>query len=52
MILGAFVRHYKCYRKLSYLAFVTPHNEPNLELIIGNNGSGKSSMKELTAQVK
>jgi ABC-type cobalamin/Fe3+-siderophores transport system ATPase subunit len=46
MIIGLFIRHYKCYHKLNFIPFVTPYKQPKLNLIIGNNGSGKSSILE------
>jgi len=46
MIIGLFLRHYKCYHKSNYIPFITPHKRNNLNLIIGNNGSGKSSILE------
>lgn len=46
MLIGLFLRHYKCYKKLNYISFITPYNQPKLNLIVGNNGSGKSSLLE------
>lgn len=46
MIIGSFIRHYKCYRKMNFVPFVTPYNAPYLHLVIGANGSGKSSILE------
>ncbi|MEQ8549626.1 MAG: AAA family ATPase [Cyclobacteriaceae bacterium] len=46
MILGLFVRHYKCYSKLNFLSFTTNFVLNKFKLIIGNNGTGKSSILE------
>lgn len=47
MIFGVFLRHYKCYRNLHYISFTTNYNSSNLDLIIGKNGSGKTSILEI-----
>ena len=47
MIFGVFLRHYKCYRNLHYIPFTTNYNSANLNLIIGKNGSGKTSILEI-----
>ncbi|WP_291118776.1 AAA family ATPase [Flavobacterium sp. UBA6135] len=47
MIVGVFLRHYKCYRNLHFIPFITNHNHSNLNLIIGKNGSGKTSILEI-----
>lgn len=45
MIIGLFLRNYKCYKGINYISFFS--NEPkNLKVIIGNNGVGKSSILE------
>ncbi|MCM4173050.1 hypothetical protein DHD32_16315 [Arenibacter sp. TNZ] len=47
MIIGLFLRHYKCYKNLHFIPFITKHNYSNLNLIIGKNGSGKTSILEM-----
>jgi len=47
MIVGVFLRHYKCYKNLHFISFITNHNHSNLNLIIGKNGSGKTSILEI-----
>lgn len=45
MIIGMFLRHYKCYKGARFLPFII--DEPkNLKVFIGNNGAGKSSVLE------
>lgn len=45
MIIGLFLRNYKCYKGINYISFFS--KEPkNLKVIIGNNGVGKSSILE------
>jgi energy-coupling factor transporter ATP-binding protein EcfA2 len=46
MILGTFIRNYKCYKGLNFIPFVTPYKQNNFNLIIGENGTGKSSILE------
>lgn len=45
MIAGLFLRHYKIYKGGSYIPFGVKQLE-NLNLFIGNNGAGKSSILE------
>ncbi|QXP78303.1 MULTISPECIES: ATP-dependent nuclease [Winogradskyella] len=47
MIFGVFLRHYKCYKNLHYIPFTTNYKNANLNLIIGKNGSGKTSILEI-----
>lgn len=47
MVIGVFLRHYKCYKNLHFIPFITNHNHSNLNLIIGKNGSGKTSILEI-----
>lgn len=47
MIVGVFLRHYKCYKNLHFIPFLTNHNKSNLNLIIGKNGTGKTSILEI-----
>lgn len=47
MIFGIFLRHYKCYKNLHYIPFSTNYNSAHLNLIIGKNGSGKTSILEM-----
>jgi len=45
MIVGLFIRNYKCYKGAKFIPFVV--NKPNnLKVFIGNNGAGKSSILE------
>ena len=45
MILGAILRNYKCYNGIHYIPFYK-EKEQNLNVIIGNNGVGKSTILE------
>jgi ABC-type cobalamin/Fe3+-siderophores transport system ATPase subunit len=45
MIIGIFLRHYKVYKGANYIPFGTKQIE-NLNLFIGQNGAGKSSILE------
>ena len=45
MIVGVFLRHFKIYKGANYIPFGTKHIE-NLNLFIGQNGAGKSSILE------
>lgn len=47
MIIGVFLRHYKCYKNQHFIPFITNHNYSNLNVIIGKNGSGKTSILEI-----
>lgn len=47
MIIGVFLRHYKCYKNQHFIPFITNHNSANLNVIIGKNGSGKTSILEI-----
>jgi len=45
MLIGAFLRNYKCYKGVNFIPFIV--EEPkNLRVFIGNNGVGKSSILE------
>ena len=45
MILGAILRNYKCYSGIHYIPFYE-NKEQNLNVIIGDNGVGKSTILE------
>ena len=45
MILGAILRNYKCYSGVHYIPFYK-NKEQNLNVIIGDNGVGKSTILE------
>lgn len=45
MVIGLFLRHYKIYKGANYIPFGTKRIE-NLNLFIGQNGAGKSSILE------
>ncbi len=45
MILGAILRNYKCYSGIHYIPFYK-NKEQNLNVIIGDNGVGKSTILE------
>lgn len=45
MIVGLFVRNYKCYKNLNFIPFSESPRE-SLNVFIGSNGSGKSSILE------
>jgi AAA15 family ATPase/GTPase len=45
MIIGIFLRHYKIYKGANYIPFGINQIE-NLNLFIGQNGAGKSSILE------
>lgn len=45
MILGAILRNYKCYLGIHYISFYD-REKNNLNVIIGNNGVGKSTILE------
>ena len=45
MILGLFFRSYKCYKNAQFIPFAK-NNLENLNVFIGNNGVGKSSILE------
>lgn len=45
MILAAVLRNFKCYKNINYIPFYK-ENEQNLNVIIGDNGVGKSTILE------
>ncbi|MFM4745866.1 AAA family ATPase [Aeromonas dhakensis] len=45
MIIGLFLRNYKCYRNINFIGF-TKNIKHHLNLFIGPNGVGKSSILE------
>ena len=45
MILGAIIRNYKCYSGTHYIPFYK-NKEQSLNVIIGDNGVGKSTILE------
>lgn len=45
MLLAAILRNYKCYKNINYISFFR-EKEQNLNVIIGDNGVGKSTILE------